>query len=116
MRKTKAPELLRFGDNVRKLREQREWTQEQLAEKSDLNQRVSLRWSGFENLAAVVRQKLRVWLGQHIRSSDGLTFKGGERLFEHRLREMLFQSWAEYDAHLLVQCDQAVVEGGIVQT
>jgi transcriptional regulator with XRE-family HTH domain len=38
MRKTKAPELLRFGDNVRKLREQREWTQEQLAEKSDLDQ------------------------------------------------------------------------------
>ena len=38
MRKTKAPELLRFGDNVRKLREQRDWTQEQLAEKSDLDQ------------------------------------------------------------------------------
>jgi transcriptional regulator with XRE-family HTH domain len=38
MRKTKAPELLRFGDNVRKLREQREWTQEQLAEKADLDQ------------------------------------------------------------------------------
>jgi transcriptional regulator with XRE-family HTH domain len=47
MRKTKAPELLRFGDNVRKLREQREWTQEQLAEKSDLDQTFI---SGIESL------------------------------------------------------------------
>jgi transcriptional regulator with XRE-family HTH domain len=43
MRKTKAPELLRFGDNVRRLREQREWAQEQLAE--------NLIWiSGIESL------------------------------------------------------------------
>ncbi len=38
MPKVKAPELVRFGENVRKRREEREWTQEQLAEKADLDQ------------------------------------------------------------------------------
>lgn len=38
MAKTKAPELVRFGANVRKLREAQEWTQEQLSEKADLDQ------------------------------------------------------------------------------
>ena len=38
MPKTKAPELIRFGENVRQCREQRTWTQEQLAEKADLDQ------------------------------------------------------------------------------
>lgn len=38
MPKTKAPELIRFGENVRQRREQRAWTQEQLAEKADLDQ------------------------------------------------------------------------------
>ena len=38
MAKTKAPELVRFGANVRKLREAKDWTQEQLAEKADLDQ------------------------------------------------------------------------------
>jgi transcriptional regulator with XRE-family HTH domain len=38
MPKTKAPELIRFGENVRQCREQRSWTQEQLAEKADLDQ------------------------------------------------------------------------------
>lgn len=38
MRKTKAAELVRFGANVRKLREAKDWTQEQLAEKADLDQ------------------------------------------------------------------------------
>lgn len=38
MPKNKAPELVRFGENARKLREQRSWTQEQLAEKADLDQ------------------------------------------------------------------------------
>ncbi len=38
MPKTKAPELIRFGENVRQQREEREWTQEQLAEKADLDQ------------------------------------------------------------------------------
>jgi transcriptional regulator with XRE-family HTH domain len=38
MPKAKAPELVRFGENVRKRREEREWTQEQLAEKADLDQ------------------------------------------------------------------------------
>ncbi|MDF3058598.1 MAG: family transcriptional regulator [Rariglobus sp.] len=38
MPKAKAPELIRFGENVRKRREEREWTQEQLAEKADLDQ------------------------------------------------------------------------------
>lgn len=38
MPKAKAPELIRFGENVRKRREERDWTQEQLAEKADLDQ------------------------------------------------------------------------------
>lgn len=38
MRKTKARELVRFGSNVRKLREAKDWTQEQLAERADLDQ------------------------------------------------------------------------------
>ncbi len=38
MRKTKAAELVRFGSNVRKLREAKDWTQEQLAEKAELDQ------------------------------------------------------------------------------
>jgi transcriptional regulator with XRE-family HTH domain len=38
MPKTKAPELIRFGENVRQQREERKWTQEQLAEKADLDQ------------------------------------------------------------------------------
>lgn len=38
MRKQKAKPLVRFGEQVRALREQREWTQEQLAEKADLDQ------------------------------------------------------------------------------
>jgi transcriptional regulator with XRE-family HTH domain len=38
MRKTKAPELVQFGSNVRKLRESKDWTQEQLAEKATLDQ------------------------------------------------------------------------------
>jgi DNA-binding XRE family transcriptional regulator len=38
MPKQKARELVRFGGNVRKLRETRGWTQEQLAEKADLDQ------------------------------------------------------------------------------
>lgn len=38
MAKTKARELERFGSNVRKLREARDWTQEQLAEEADLDQ------------------------------------------------------------------------------
>jgi transcriptional regulator with XRE-family HTH domain len=38
MPKTKAPELIRFGENVRQQREERGWTQEQLAEKADLDQ------------------------------------------------------------------------------
>ena len=38
MRKTKARELVRFGANVRKLREARDWTQEQLAERAELDQ------------------------------------------------------------------------------
>jgi transcriptional regulator with XRE-family HTH domain len=38
MAKTKARELIQFGSNVRKLREARDWTQEQLAEKADLDQ------------------------------------------------------------------------------
>jgi transcriptional regulator with XRE-family HTH domain len=38
MAKTKARELGRFGSNVRKLREAKGWTQEQLAEKADLDQ------------------------------------------------------------------------------
>ena len=32
MPKTKAPELVRFGENARKRREEREWMQEQLVE------------------------------------------------------------------------------------
>lgn len=38
MAKTKATALVRFGSNVRKLREAKKWTQEQLAEKADLDQ------------------------------------------------------------------------------
>jgi len=38
MRKTKARELVQFGSNVRKLREAKDWTQEQLAEKASLDQ------------------------------------------------------------------------------
>ncbi|QYM78960.1 helix-turn-helix transcriptional regulator [Horticoccus luteus] len=38
MAKTKARELERFGSNVRKLREAKEWTQEELAEKAGLDQ------------------------------------------------------------------------------
>ena len=38
MAKTKAPALVQFGSNVRKLREAKDWTQEQLAEKADLDQ------------------------------------------------------------------------------
>ncbi len=38
MRKTKARELVRFGSNIRKLRETRDWTQEQLAEQAGLDQ------------------------------------------------------------------------------
>ncbi len=38
MAKTKARELVRFGSNVRKLRESKDWTQERLAEKADLDQ------------------------------------------------------------------------------
>ena len=38
MAKTKARELGRFGSNVRKLREAKNWTQEHLAEKADLDQ------------------------------------------------------------------------------
>lgn len=38
MAKTKVRELARFGSNVRKLREAKNWTQEKLAEKADLDQ------------------------------------------------------------------------------
>ncbi len=38
MRKTKARALVQFGSNVRKLREAKDWTQEQLAEKAALDQ------------------------------------------------------------------------------
>lgn len=38
MAKTKARELVRFGSNVRRLREAKNWTQEHLAEKADLDQ------------------------------------------------------------------------------
>lgn len=38
MPKAKAPELIRFGENVRNRREELEWTQEHLAEKADLDQ------------------------------------------------------------------------------
>lgn len=38
MPKAKAPALLRFGSNVLRLREAKGWTQEQLAEKADLDQ------------------------------------------------------------------------------
>ena len=38
MAKTKARELVQFGSNVRKRRETRDWTQEQLAEMANLDQ------------------------------------------------------------------------------
>lgn len=38
MAKTKAPALAQFGSNVRKLREAKGWTQEQLAEEAELDQ------------------------------------------------------------------------------
>jgi transcriptional regulator with XRE-family HTH domain len=38
MAKTKVRELIRLGSNVRKLREIKDWTQDQLAEKADLDQ------------------------------------------------------------------------------
>jgi transcriptional regulator with XRE-family HTH domain len=38
MGKTKAPELVHFGINVRKRREEKDWTQDQLAEKAGLDQ------------------------------------------------------------------------------
>jgi transcriptional regulator with XRE-family HTH domain len=38
MPKTKARELVQLGSNVRKRREAKDWTQEQLAEKADLDQ------------------------------------------------------------------------------
>lgn len=38
MPKAKAPELIRFGENVRNRREELRWTQERLAEKADLDQ------------------------------------------------------------------------------
>ncbi len=38
MRKQKAKPLVRFGENVRALREKKEWTQERLAVQADLDQ------------------------------------------------------------------------------
>ncbi len=38
MRKQKAKPLVRFGENVRALREKKDWTQEQLADEADLDQ------------------------------------------------------------------------------
>lgn len=38
MRKERSKELVRFGSNVRTLREKNEWTQEQLAERARLDQ------------------------------------------------------------------------------
>ena len=64
----------------------------------------------------MVFQKFRVWLGQHIGSSNDLTFKGREVLFERGLWEMLSQSRAEDYTERFIQRDQPVVEGGIVQT
>jgi transcriptional regulator with XRE-family HTH domain len=37
MKKSKFPEVLKLGENVRKLRAKKGWTQEKLAEVADLN-------------------------------------------------------------------------------
>ena len=64
MPKVRTPELIRFGENVRGLRESRAWTQEQLAERADLDQTfISGIERGYRNPTVITIVKLSKALG-----------------------------------------------------
>ena len=114
------PVLTAFGLNVRKQREARGLTQESLAEKADLDQTYI---SGIErgvasilkNFAAVIFQEFRSRYSQLFRQVDRPTLVRDEILRQRGLRKVALQPLAEHHAESLIERDEAVVKGSIVE-
>jgi hypothetical protein len=62
----------------------------------------------------MILQKLPIRLRQLIWQPNLPPFKRNEVLFQRRLREMLFQPFAEDHAEVFIHRDQAAIERGVM--
>ena len=118
--------LTAFRLNVRRQRDARKITQEELAEKASIHpayiggiEHVGLafrRWLIFENLVAVVLEKYRVRFGKLNGPVNDTAFVLREVLFQGRLWEITLEACAEHDAKLIIQRNQTGVKRSIVET
>lgn len=118
MRKQKAKPLVRFGENVRALREKKERTQERLAVQGDLDQtyisgiergETACDSSSRQRLCVVFREET---LGQRriVGDRQSLSGIGAEVLSDGALRQCFLESRRQHQAEIGVEGDEVPVE------
>lgn len=124
MRKQKAKPLVRFGENVRALREQKEWTQERLAVQADLDQPYI---SGIqrgemaggsrlsESLRSVVCEKARVGQCCVVGNQKALSGIGAEVFGDRTLRQCFLESRRQHKTEVGVEGDEIAIKRGIME-
>lgn len=124
MRKQKAKPLVRFGENVRALREKKEWTQERLAVQADLDQTYI---SGIargemaggsrlsESLRAVLCEKARIGQCGVVGNQEALSGIGAEVFGDRTLRQCFLESRRQHKTEVGVEGDEIAIERGIME-
>ncbi len=112
------PTLKKFGESVRAHRVAQDLSQEQRADLDRTRQHIGPSDSLLilEDNRAMVVQKLRRRLSDHLWPTNRPTFKRPEALLQCRLGKIRLQSLAQNDRQLAIKCDEAGVKRCIVQT